>query len=233
MKKIVRFALFLIFVFAPVITILAQDCTFYFPTKEGTVIKTDYFDKKGKLTSITTQKVLKKESFPDGLSVTVETQTEIPGEDVELQSKEITLTCKEGKFYVDMDNYMGDVNMEAYENMDIIIESENVTIPRNPKPGDLLGDGSIIMTIKNEDITLITITVKIYNRKVETIEKVTTPAGTFECFKISYDIETKMLLTIKAKAAEWYSKDVGLVKSESYNKKGKLRGYSLLSSISN
>ena len=123
--------------------------------------------------------------------------------------------------------------MEAYENMDIIIESENVTIPRNPKAGDLLGDGSITMTIKNEDITLITITVKIYNRKVEAIEKVTTPAGTFECFKISYDIETKMLLTIRAKAAEWYSKDVGLVKSESYNKKGKLRGYSLLSSISN
>lgn len=185
MKRILRLSLLLVFVFVPVITILAQDCTFYFPTKEGTVIKTDYFDKKGKFTSITTQKILKKESFPGGLSITVETQTEIPGEDVELPSKEITLTCKEGKFYVDMDNYMGDVNMEAYENMDIIVESENVTIPRNPKAGDLLGDGSITMTIKNEDITLMTITVKIYNRKVEAIEKVTTPAGTFECFNPS------------------------------------------------
>jgi hypothetical protein len=232
MKKNLRLALLLIFVLTPVFTILAQDCTFYFPTKEGTVIKTEYFDKKGKLTSITTQKILKKESFPDGLSIKVKTQTEIPGEDVEIPSKEIVLTCKEGKFYVNMDNYMGDVDLDAYENMDIIVESENVTIPRNPKAGDLLGDGSITITVKNEDITLITITVKISNRKVETIEKVTTPAGTFECFKISYDIETKMLLTVKAKAAEWYAVDIGLVKSESYNKKGKLRGYSILSSIS-
>lgn len=54
MKKILRLSLLLVFVFASVITILAQDCTFYFPTKEGTVIKTDYFDKKGELTSVAT-----------------------------------------------------------------------------------------------------------------------------------------------------------------------------------
>ena len=64
----------------------------------------------------------------------------------------------------------------------------------------------------------------ITNRKVEAIETITTAAGTFDCVKISYDVESKMMFTIKAKGAEWYALETGLVKSESYDAKGKLTG---------
>jgi len=77
-------------------------------------------------------------------------------------------------------------------------------------------------------MTVMNITIAITNRKVEAVENVTTPAGTFECYKISYDIDTKMMFTVKVKGVEWYAKNVGLVKSESYSTDGKLMGSNLL-----
>ena len=68
----------------------------------------------------------------------------------------------------------------------------------------------------------------IYNRKVEAEEEISTKAGTFKCFKISYDILTDAMIDIKGSAIEWIAKDVGAVRTESYNKKGKLTGYSEL-----
>jgi hypothetical protein len=76
-----------------------------------------------------------------------------------------------------------------------------------------------------------TMTVKVYNRKVEAIENITTPAGSFECSKITYNIDTKVGLSVKLTGIEWVSKNVGVVRSESYNTKGKLQGYTLLTSL--
>jgi len=80
-------------------------------------------------------------------------------------------------------------------------------------------------------MTMMNMTISITNRKVEAVENVTTPAGTFECYKISYDIATKMMINVKMKGTEWYAKNVGLVKSESYNNDGKLMGSNLLTGL--
>lgn len=69
------------------------------------------------------------------------------------------------------------------------------------------------------------------NRKVIGKESVTTPAGTFECYKISYDIATKMMINMKTKATEWYARGTGLIKSETYSTDGKLMGSNVLTSI--
>jgi len=73
----------------------------------------------------------------------------------------------------------------------------------------------------------------ITNRKVEAIEDITTPAGTFTCYKISSDVETKMMMKISIKSVEWYAKNVGTVRTESYNNNGKLTGYTLLTDFKN
>ena len=74
-------------------------------------------------------------------------------------------------------------------------------------------------------------TTTISNRTVEAVENITTRAGTFKCFKISYDIETKAVMTFRAKGTEWIAKDIGVIRSENYNKNGKLTGYSELASL--
>ncbi|MDA3779401.1 MAG: hypothetical protein PF487_04125 [Bacteroidales bacterium] len=45
------------------------------------------------------------------------------------------------------------------------------------------------------------------------------------------NMETKMVFTIKVKSAQWYVKDIGPVRTESYNKKGKLTSYTDLTKL--
>ncbi len=64
-------------------------------------------------------------------------------------------------------------------------------------------------------------------------EEVNTTAGTFDCVKISYLMRTKIVVkTGTLRVTEWYAKGVGLVKSESYDLKGKLAGKKVLVKMS-
>ena len=78
---------------------------------------------------------------------------------------------------------------------------------------------------------MMNMTTTVHNRKVEAVERVTTEAGTFECFKVSYDVMTDAMIDIRTKGIEWIAKDVGAVRTETYNKNGKLTGYSELIKI--
>ena len=63
-------------------------------------------------------------------------------------------------------------------------------------------------------------------------ERVNTTAGKFDCLKISYLKRTKVVLkTTTWRVTEWYAVGVGLVKSESYDTKGKLAAKTLLVKI--
>lgn len=63
-------------------------------------------------------------------------------------------------------------------------------------------------------------------------EKVSTTAGKFDCIKISYLKRTKIVLkTETVRVTEWYAEGIGLVKSESYNTKGKPDGKTILVKI--
>ena len=76
---------------------------------------------------------------------------------------------------------------------------------------------------------MVTMTIEIVNRVVESIEEVTTPAGTFECFKLNYDVKSKIgFIKQNYKNSVWYAKGIGAVKTETYDKKGKLDGTTLL-----
>jgi hypothetical protein len=72
-----------------------------------------------------------------------------------------------------------------------------------------------------------------FNRKVEALESITTPAGTFECYKLTYDMEIKSMIKMTVKATQWVARNVGAVKTESFDKNGKLVGYSLLTAFRN
>jgi len=126
--------------------------------------------------------------------------------------------------------YTQNESTNQYKSFETKVETENVTIPTNAKPGDVLPDGKVVATIITPGMP-ITITVNLTNRKVEANETITTPAGTFNCLKITYDFSLKMLLTLRGKAAQWYADGVGLVKTENYNKKGKLTGFSQVTKI--
>jgi hypothetical protein len=65
-------------------------------------------------------------------------------------------------------------------------------------------------------------------------ETITTPSGTYECYKITSNMAMQTQMGIKMNvnmsSIEWIALKVGTVKSESYNKSGKLMGTTLLAS---
>jgi hypothetical protein len=74
------------------------------------------------------------------------------------------------------------------------------------------------------------------NRKVNSTEKITTPAGSWDAHKITYDgyFRIKMIgigVPMNLKVTEWFVPNFGIVKSETYDKNGKLMGSSMLTAI--
>ncbi len=227
MKKSI-FILFLFCLFSN--SIKAQNCNFYYPSKVGTVLEYNHYDKKGKLTGTSEQKVTDIKNTANGMVAEIALKSK-DKKGQELFDQNMSVKCENGIFYFSMDNYLNESSMQAYKDMDVSVKGDDLQIPADLKPGEELNNGSVTMTVENNGMKLMTMTVTISNRKVDALEKVTTPAGTFNCYKISYDATTKMMITIHTKGVEWYAKDVGLVKSESYMSNGKLAGSTVLTSL--
>lgn len=184
------------------------------------------FSDKDKVTSISKSKILEV----NGETVKVATEiTDDKGKS--LGKNEFTLSCKNGEFVMDLSNYLKGVNMDAYKDMEVKVETEEMHMPSSVKAGDQLDDGETTIKVVNQGFPMMTMKVKIYNRKVEKMESITTPAGTFECAKITYDLDSKVVFAMTLKGIDWISKNVGVVRSESYNSKGKLQGYTLLTGL--
>ena len=73
-----------------------------------------------------------------------------------------------------------------------------------------------------------TIDIRVKDRKVMAEESISSDAGTFDAFKVSSITEIKMMGTREMKNVEWIAKNVGMVRSETYDKNGKLKYYSVL-----
>ena len=102
-----------------------------------------------------------------------------------------------------------------------------LVLKRQAKAGESMLDRSyslIANMLKNE----ITISGATYMGE----ERISTTAGKFDCLKISYLKRTKVLLkSTTHRINEWYAEGIGLVKSESFDMKGKPAGKTLLVKI--
>jgi hypothetical protein len=225
MKKVITISLVCLF-FLSAAKLSAQDCTYYFPQKQGSEIEMKSYSDKDKVTSTSKSKILEV----TGGNIKVANEV-LDDKGKSIAKSEYTVSCKNGEFVMDMSSYLKGVNMDAYKDMEIKVETEDMHMPASLKAGDVLDDGEMTMKVTNQGFPIITMKVKVYNRKVEKMESITTPVGTFDCAKVTYDIDSKVVFAISLKGVEWISKNVGVVRSESYNSKGKLQGYTLLTGL--
>jgi len=225
MKKLLFFAFLLMSAMA-----YSQSCNYYFNLPEGSKLVYHHFDKKDKLSSITDYKIMSIKKTGDAMLAEINTIVKDDKGEV-ISDGDISFTCQNGNMLIDMNNYLNQEMMEAYESMDVSIEGDKLGVPAGLKVGDKLDDGSISVKVSSAGMNIANMTVQIQNRIVETKEEVETPAGTFSCYKISSDINTKMMFEINTRTVEWYSPEVGMVKSETYDKKDKLSGKTVLQQV--
>lgn len=223
MKKLLLLTSFATLLF--VSPLQAQECTYFYPMERGTVIELQHYNKKSKEAGTTRQEIIDKQTSGGVVSITIKS-TFFDEKDEEIMTADLTMECKNGIFTFSMDNYLNGAMLASMGDMELTIEGDNLEFPADMKAGDVLKDGRISLTV--EGMAMMNMVTTVHNRKVEAVEKITTKAGTFECFKVSYDVMTDAMIDIRTKGVEWIAKDVGAVRTETYDKNGKLTGYSEL-----
>ncbi len=207
-------------------------CNSYFPLKQGSMFEMESFSAKGKSNGTVRQTVTALESIDGGFKATLHASN-YDKKGKQEHEGEFEITCENGVARIDMSKFIPQEVYEAYEDIDIEVTGEYLDIPDKLSVGQELPDGNVSMKMSMGNNMGGTMDINITNRVVAGKELVETGAGAFDCFKITYDLVSKMnmmgmSIPINMKAAEWITEGVGVVKTESYNKKEKLTGYTLL-----
>lgn len=218
MKKL--FSLFIL-ISASFTLAFSQDCTLYIPNKVGTELHYEMKNAKGKTTGIYIQKLISvKESGGETSFELLQTHLDPKDSGKIIIQDTLRFRCKDNVFYIDMEKYLDQQQMEGFKNMEVKINTEDLLYPSKLYAGLELPDGSISLEISGG---LMNMTTHIVNRKVEAYENISTGAGTFKCYKISEDVKNKMgFIKVQLHNVVWMVKDIGTIRSETYNKKGKL-----------
>lgn len=204
----------------------------FFPTKEGTVLVYKTFDKKDKVTNTIQYTITHLEISGSDMDITYLCES-IDPKDKLVFKEEITIHQKGDKLYLDMSNF---INKAAFQQngeipAEVVVSGNNMEIPLNPQPGDILPDAHVEMALKMGFVNM-KISADVTNRKVEAIEDVVVKGGSFKSYKFSSDINSvAMGIKVRAKSVEWYAKGIGTVKSESYDKNGNLQSQTELIEI--
>lgn len=203
-------------------TLSAQET--FFPTKEGTVLTYKSFDKKGKETSGVKYTIKNVKGSGDNIDITYKIESFDAKEEM-VYTDEVTIQQRGDKIYFNMGNFLNKAAFQQNGEIPATVEitGNSMEIPVNAEAGQILPDASVTMSMKMGFVSM-KMSANVTNRKVEGWEDLTIKAGTFKCCKFSSDVNATVLgMNIKSKNTDWYARGIGMVKTESYDKNGKLQ----------
>lgn len=227
----IKFSFLLIFLFIAQFAISQNDCNMYYPLKDGAKFQITTYDKKDKLTSVLDYKVINVQNTAAGKVATIQGSVK-DKKDKMMSELEYKVTCKDNKLSIDFESMLSPQLLEQFKDMDYELTGTNMDWPNDLSVGQTLPDSNMNMKISMGGMNM-NMDMNITNRKVSGKEKVTTPAGTYDCFVVSHDTSVSMMGTsYNTSTKQWVSKGVGLVKQED-SMKGKVESSSLLTAFSN
>lgn len=127
--------------------------------------------------------------------------------------------CTGGIIMMDMKMFIPSAQQEQMGDVSATGQESYLEYPSNMKEGDVLKDGQFSMDFKMQSGIGAHINVDITKRKVQGKESVTTSAGTWDCFKITYHskvvVKIGIGIPVNADVTEWYAPGFGVVKTDS------------------
>jgi hypothetical protein len=208
-------------------SLYAQDCTPWFPFAEGTVFEYSFFDKKDKLSSRIEYVVKEVTKDGSGMAATVES-TFFDKKDKEAGAFEFNVSCADGNYRANVSNFMNPALKEMFGTVEMTVTGDDLVIPKDIKVGDKLPDANSHMETAMGVITM-KMDMEVTNREVVGKDKVTTPAGSFDAFKVTSDEHIKMsIMNRSSSSIYYYAPGYGQVRYEYFDKKGNMDSYMLL-----
>jgi hypothetical protein len=224
MKHLIAITLLSFFSFS-----LFAQCTTFHTMKQGAKAEMSHYDKKGKLASVTSNEVLEILPISGGYEADIRTKI-VDEEGEELFKGDVAMKCENNQISMSMQHILGPDQLKVFQDMEVKVEETNLFYPFEINSSTVLKDGNFKAQIYSGETKIATLSFDILDRKVLGQEKITTPAGTFDCTKISYQSKVKALFTFTTDVTEYWSSKYGIVKTESF-KNGKTQGYSQLTKI--
>ncbi|MEH6763768.1 MAG: hypothetical protein V7655_04640 [Aequorivita antarctica] len=212
--------------FISYIGISQNDCNKFYPLNEGTKFQITVYDSKEKPSAIIDYDVVNvRKSGGDKIGTINSKMTD--GKGKEITNTSFDVSCNGEVVSIDFKSLINPQIFEQFGNMDYEITGTNMEWPNNLSVGQKLPDATMDMKISMSGINM-NMTVEITDRKVIGKETITSPAGSFNCFVITYSTNMKMGISQRTTSKQWVTEKVGAVKSENYDKNGKVTGSSLL-----
>ncbi len=213
MKKIFTVVCLLICV-----NMYAQKCSDYLFLQNNKTVEMTIYNKKGEENGKQIYTVSNVTNTGDVTTATLNSEMfDKKGKSIVKASNHIK--CVSGVMMMNMKMMLPQQQAEQFGKAEATAEDVYIDYPSTMNAGDQLKDGSFSMDIDNNGLKQ-TINMSVTNRKVEGKESVTTTAGTWDCFKISY--KSKMVIKtagigipINIEGTEWYAPGVGVVKTQS------------------
>lgn len=197
---------------------LAQDCNNYYFLQKNKTVEMTITNKKGDANGKQVYTVTDVTSNGDVITATVNSEMfDKKGKSIAKGHSQIA--CNGGVMMIDMTMQLPQQQQEQFAKADVKADKIFIEYPNNMKAGDKLKDATLSMDIDNagmkQNINMVT-----SDRTVAAKESVTTTAGTWDCFRITY----KSKVTVKTmgigmpfniEGTEWFAPGFGIVKTES------------------
>jgi hypothetical protein len=202
----------------------AQECSTFFPFKEGAYMEYTAFSKKGKVESITENRVQVIEEKDNQIRAELSTVLK-DKKGKESYSGTFEVFCEDGKLLMDINSMFNPAMQQSFSGYEVTIEGDALSFPADIEVGQELPDASSKITTAAGGINIASMTMDITDRKVEDKTTISTDAGTYECFKIRQTSSIKMMISRSYSTVEYFAEGIGVVRSETYDQRGTLQGY--------
>lgn len=201
--------------------------------RENARFEYDHFDRKEKLTVHTINTFKNVSGTGNNIKATMVQEIIDPKKDKSMGTSETEWICENGVLHFTVNSMsVMDNGQQTNPGMTVDVTGDKMDVPSNLSVGMTLKDITYNIKMAMSGMNLMNRTFTVKDRKVESQEDVTTPAGTFKCYKITFTTTSeKGLGSGTFKTAMWYAKDAGMVKSENYKEDGKLSSRQVLTAI--
>ncbi len=216
-------------------TIFSQKCDIYFPLLENNGVQYQSFDRRNRPQG--TQEMIVKEviNHSDHIEAIISTTfTDTKGR--ETSGFEQTVLCKGNEIILDIQSIIDQSALQGFSGAEVEISTIEIAFSNDLKVGMTLPDANLTMSSSVMGRQSMTMTFTVRNRVVEKTETIETPAGTFNCFKITSEIHTETrIMGINredtSKSVDYWAPGVGSVRNEHYDSKDRLQSYMVLSKV--
>ncbi|MEO8583635.1 MAG: hypothetical protein ABI415_07550 [Flavitalea sp.] len=196
----------------------AQDCTGYYFLQNNKTVEMTVYGKKHEVSAKQVYKV--SDVKTSGGTTSGHLDSEMFDKNGKSISKSSSIIkCDGGIMMIDMKMTMP---MNPTQKVETDVKADNIFIeyPTSMKVGDQLKDATMHLDMASGNNLQQSIDMEVNDRKVESKEKVTTSAGSWDCFKITYHAKMKIKtmgigIPMNIDGVEYFAPGFGIVKTES------------------